>query len=440
MTTLIRHATLVNEGECHKGSLLISEGRISAIVRDGDMDMENAQVIDAQGAFLLPGVIDEHVHMREPGLTRKATMESETRAAAAGGVTSVLDMPNVVPQTTTLERWEERNEMGARNCHVNYAFYLGATNDNLEEILRLDPSRIPGVKLFMGSSTGNMLVDREDALRKIFAQCPTLLMTHCEDTKRINCRMAELQMRFGDDPEVCHHPQIRDVEACFASTALAVRLAQQTGARLHVAHITTEKELSLFQSGNSKITAEVCLPHLWFSSEDYERLGTRIKCNPAVKSLSDREALRRALNDGTILTVATDHAPHLLEEKQGGCRKAASGMPMVQFSLPAMLTLASQGVLPIERVVELMCHAPARLFGIEQRGFLRPGYWADLVLVRPQSWQVTSDIVESLCGWSPLEGQELTWRVERTWVNGQQVWNGKHADTAILGQPLRFSH
>ena len=438
MKTVIRHATILNEGERYEASLLIGAGIIEHIEREGDISLPGAEVVDARGCLLIPGVIDDHVHMREPGLTHKATMDSETCAAAAGGVTTVMDMPNTIPQTTTIQTWQEKMQIGAQHCHVNYAFYLGATNDNLEEIRQVDATRVPGIKLFMGSSTGNMLVDDEETLRRIFRQSPTLVMTHCEDTGRINRRMAEMQALYGDDPDVGHHPDIRDAEACYASTALAVRMARETGARLHVAHITTERELALFSSDNAQITAEACVAHLLFCRKDYARLGTRIKCNPAIKETSDRNALRLALNDGRITTVATDHAPHQLSEKQGGCRRAASGMPMVQFSLPAMMTLADEGILPHQRVVELMCHAPARLFDIEGRGFIREGYQADLTLLRHTPWEVTSDCIQSLCGWSPMEGQTLAWHVERTWVNGQMVWDGQTVNRNVRGQAVTF--
>ena len=438
MKTVIRHATILNEGERYEASLLIGAGIIEHIEREGDISLPGAEVVDARGCLLIPGVIDDHVHMRDPGLTHKATMDSETCAAAAGGVTTVMDMPNTIPQTTTIQTWQEKMQIGAQHCHVNYAFYLGATNDNLEEIRRVDATRVPGIKLFMGSSTGNMLVDDEETLRQIFRQSPTLVMTHCEDTRRINRRMAEMQALYGDDPDVGHHPDIRDAEACYASTALAVRMARETGARLHVAHITTERELALFSSDNAQITAEACVAHLLFCRKDYARLGTRIKCNPAIKETSDRNALRLALNDGRITTVATDHAPHQLSEKQGGCRRAASGMPMVQFSLPAMMTLADEGILPHQRVVELMCHAPARLFDIEGRGFIREGYQADLTLLRHTPWEVTSDCIQSLCGWSPMEGQTLAWHVERTWVNGQMVWDGQTVNRNVRGQAVTF--
>lgn len=435
---IIRNATIVNEGERFTGSLVVKDGLIAEILRDTELPADD-EVIDATGLYLLPGVIDDHVHMREPGLTQKADMDTETRAAAAGGVTSVMDMPNVKPQTTSLELLEERYRLGAQKCHVNFGFYLGATSDNLEDIKHVDVTRVPGVKLFMGSSTGNMLVDDEKALRDIFASCPTLLMTHCEDTDRINRRMKEAQAQYGDDPQVVHHPDIRDRVACLQSTSLAVRLARETGVRLHVAHLTTSDELELFSPNDPKITAEACVAHLLWSREDYSRLGALIKCNPAIKEASDRDALRHALNDGRIRVIGTDHAPHQLSEKQGGCKRAMSGMPMVQFSLPSMLGLVDEGVISLERMVELMCHNPASLLRINRRGHLRKGYHADLVLVRPNApWQVTEECILSKCGWSPRLGDTLNWQVERTWVNGQLVWDGQQVDTGVLGQPVQI--
>lgn len=438
MKTIIQHATVVNEGEQFKASLLICNGIIERIEPNEDINELNATIVDAKGAWLLPGVIDDHVHMRDPGLTHKATMQSETEAAAAGGVTSVIDMPNVLPQTTSIALLNERYKMAKGKCHVNYAFYLGATLENIEDIKQSNQSHIPGVKLFMGSSTGNMLVDDEQQLRRIFDECPTLLMTHCESASRINERTNEAQKKYGEDPNVTHHPEIRDEEACYQSTALAVKLAKEYHTQLHVAHVTTARELGLFSADEPHITAEACVPHLIFSQEDYETLGTRIKCNPAIKSAKDREALRKALNNGIITLVATDHAPHLLNEKRGGCIKAVSGMPMVQFSLPTMLTLSDEGVLSMERVVELMCHAPAKRFCIKKRGFIREGYKADLVLVRQKPHIVTDHEVKSICGWTPLNGKNLNWKVEQTWVNGKLVWNGKDIDPSFCGEPLEF--
>lgn len=435
----IKNATIVNEGRRYQASVSINDGRIVEInCHPHSKESGDNVAIDATGMFLLPGVIDGHVHMREPGLTHKATMESETRAAARGGVTTLFDMPNVIPQTTTLKLLKERYELAEHQCHVNYGFYLGATNDNIGEIKQLDTTACPGIKLFMGSSTGGMLVDKEASLRQIFRSSPSLIMTHCEDTARINANMAEIKRQYGEDPDVRYHPVIRDHEACYQSTELAVRLAKEEGARLHVAHITTAKELELFEPDNERITAEVCVPHLLFTDKDYETLGTRIKCNPAIKTAADRDALRKALTDGRIRTVSTDHAPHLLSEKEGGCCKAMSGMPMVQFSLPSMLGLTTNGVLSIERLVELMCHNPARLYGIEKRGFVREGYWADLTLVRQNSWEVTKDCIESRCGWSPLEGRTLNWQVEKTWVNGNLVWDGTSVSQQPQGKRVYF--
>ena len=437
MNFAIKVVVVVNEGEAFLGSVCVENGVISQITTSSK-ELEEKDF--KEKLFLLPGIIDDHVHMRDPGLTHKADMDTETCAAAAGGVTTVLDMPNVSPQTTTLSLLEERYKIAARKCHVNYGFFLGATNDNLQEIRNVDVHRVPGVKLFMGSSTGNMLVDKEEALRNIFRHCPTLLMTHCEDTNRINQRMAEAKALYGEDPDVIHHPEIRDAEACYQSTELAVRFAKETGARLHVAHVTTARELDLFSPNNKQITTEACVAHLLFTDQDYTTLGSRIKCNPAIKSIADRQALRQALSDGRITVVGTDHAPHLLSEKEGGCCKAMSGMPMVQFSLPAMLSLVDEGVLTIQRMVELMSHNPARLFGIEKRGFIREGYHADLVLVRPNTpWQVTKEIILSRCGWSPLEGRTFRWHVERTYVNGQQVWDGKQINPSVLGQAASFN-
>lgn len=438
MKTLIQHATVVNEGEQFEASLLLHNGIIERIERNATIEDSDATVIEAKGLFLLPGAIDDHVHMRDPGLTHKATFETETSAAAAGGVTSVMDMPNVIPQTTSLKLIEERYKAAEGRCRVNYAFYLGATSDNIEDILHADTPNIPGVKLFMGSSTGNMLVDNEQGLRRIFRECPTILMTHCESSERINKRTKEVQKEFGEDPCIIHHPEIRDEEACYQSTALAVQLAKESGTRLHVAHLSTARELELFTTEKPHITAEACVPHLIFTQDDYHTLGTRIKCNPSIKREEDRDALRQALNDGRISLIATDHAPHLLREKQGGCVKAVSGMPMIQFSLPAMLTLADEGILSIERVVELMCHAPARVFGIKQRGFIREGYKADLVLVRPTLHTITDQEVKSICGWTPLNGKTLNWSVEHTWVNGQLAWDGKEVNASAWGEALEF--
>lgn len=439
MKTLLQNATIVNEEESFTGSLLIEDDRISQISRTGNISSAGAEVIEAEGCLLLPGVIDDHVHFREPGLTRKATMHTESMAAAAGGVTSVLDMPNVIPQTTTIDLLKERQRLGREEMHVNHAFFLGATNDNLEQVKRLDTASSPGVKLFMGSSTGNMLVDREETMRKLFSECPSLIMAHCEDTARINRRAEEYRALYGEDPCVQYHSEIRDEEACWESSRLAASLATETGARLHIAHISTMEELTL-ASPESGITLEVCVPHLLYSTDDYGRLGSRIKCNPSVKSPRHRRALREALSSGAVTTIGTDHAPHLLSEKEGGALKAVSGMPMVQFSLVSMLTLADEGVLTKERLVRLMCHNPATLFGISQRGFLREGYKADITLVRPCRHTIEKEEILSLCGWSPREGDTVGYEVLGTWVNGQRVWDGKSVRTDVKGEALRFVH
>ena len=440
MKTLIKGGTLVNEGRLFDGSIVVEDSRIAKIVEGNHTpDASYDEVIDASGCFVLPGIIDDHVHFREPGLTAKADIDTESQAAAAGGVTTYFDMPNTVPQTTTLEALEEKYALGAEKSHVNYAFFLGATNDNVALFSQLDKRRVPGIKLFMGSSTGNMLVDRQEALNQIFASADMPIMVHCEDTGIINRNMAAAKEKYGDDPNVTHHPEIRSAEACYESTHLAVTLAKKHHARLHVAHLTTARELELF-GDDPNITAEATVSHLFFCDRDYSLLGTRIKCNPAIKSERDREALREALNDGRISVVGTDHAPHLLSQKEGGCAKAASGMPMVQFSLVTMLELVDQGVLSLERLVELMCHHPATLFGVRHRGFLREGYQADIVLVRPNTgWTVTKELILSKCGWSPMEGHMYLWRVERTLCNGHTVWQQGRVDTSYIGQPVEFS-
>ena len=440
MTTLVKGGTIVNEGRTFNGSLVIEDERITQII-EGNHTPEASydEVIDASGCFVLPGVIDDHVHFREPGLTEKADMESESRAAAAGGVTTYFDMPNTVPQTTTLEALEEKFALAATKSHVNYSFFFGATNDNASLFPRLDIHRIPGIKLFMGSSTGNMLVDRREALESIFSTAPLPIMAHCEDTDIINSNMAKARRRYGDDPQVTHHPEIRSEEACYESSRLAVELAVKHHARLHIAHLTTAKELDLLSTSPDNITAEATVAHLYFSDRDYQDLGTRIKCNPAIKTEHDREALREALNDGRIAVIGTDHAPHLLSQKEGGCARAASGMPMIQFSLVTMLELVDQGVLSLERLVELMCHNPARLFEVRQRGFIREGYQADIVIVRPDTgWIVTKDCIQSRCGWSPMEGHMYLWRVERTLCNGHTVYEQGRVDASYVGQSVAF--
>jgi len=445
MRTVIEGGTIVNEGRTFDGTLVIEDGTIITIAPVGTIVPVNPTdtIIDARGCFILPGIIDDHVHFREPGLTGKADMDTESRAAAAGGVTTFFDMPNTQPQTTTLEALEEKFRLARQKSHVNYSFFYGATNDNVDSFAQLDIHRIPGIKLFMGSSTGNMLVDRRESLERIFRSTPLPLMAHCEDTDIINRNMEAAKAKYGDDPKVIHHPEIRSTEACYESTRLAVELARKYHTRFHLAHVSTAKELELFNSQlstlNSQLSVEVTPSHLYFSDRDYDRLGTRIKCNPAIKSERDREALQQALCDGRITVIGTDHAPHLLSQKEGGCAKAASGMPMIQFSLVTMLEMVDQGILTIERLVELMCHNPARLFEVRQRGFIRPGYRADLVIVRPNTgWTVTPSVIQSKCGWSPMEGHTYLWRVERTLCNGHTVYVDGKVDTDYIGEEVVF--
>lgn len=442
MKTLIYGATIVNEGRSFKGCITLENDLIASVtegdaVPEGHFDLR----LNAEDCVVMPGVIDDHVHFREPGLTAKADLESESRAAAYGGVTTFFEMPNTLPQTTTLETLNQKLELAQGKSHVNYSFFFGATNQNAHLFERLDPKRVPGIKLFMGASTGNMLVDRLETLEKIFKNVPLPIMTHCEDTQLINQNMAEAKRLYGDDPAVEHHPAIRSAEACYHSSALAVELATKYGAQLHVAHLTTARELSLF-GHNPRITAEAVIAHLWFCDADYRTRGTQIKCNPAVKTSVDRDALRAALTDGRISVVATDHAPHLVSDKIGGCAKAASGMPMVQFSLPAMLELCEKGVLTIERMVELMCHAPARLFAVSKRGFIKPGYKADLAIVRcGEPWTVTKDCVQSKCQWSPMEGEKFRWRVVQTICNGHLLLDKDGTfDAQYRGEEVAFCH
>ncbi len=445
MKTIIRNATIVNEGRQFVGSVVIEGEYIQQVIEGDDSTQAYDLEIDATGLYLFPGVIDDHVHFREPGMTYKADIGSESRAAAAGGVTSYMEMPNTNPPTTTLDLLEEKFQIAAQDSRVNYSFYFGATNDNVDTLPILDRTRVPGVKVFMGSSTGNMLVDRQESLYRIFATSPLLLMAHCESTNVIEANIRAFKKRYKgqNDFPVRYHSRIRSVEACYESSALAVQMAKETGARLHIAHVSTAKELELFEKKpieEKKITAEAVIAHLMFSTEDYDTLGTRIKCNPAVKTPEDRAALREALTNGLIDVVATDHAPHLENEKLGGALKAASGMPMIQFSLVSMLELSEMEVLPIERIPDLMSHNPAKLFRIEKRGFIRPGYYADLTLVDPEAnWQVREGRYYTKCGWTPMDERFFKWRVRRTIINGITVFSDGVVVDGVRGKELRFS-
>lgn len=441
--TQIKNAIIVNEGRRFLGTLVIDDDRIDEIIEGADSEpiIPVDKTIDGTGCYVLPGIIDDHVHFRDPGLTHKGDFCSESRAAAAGGVTTVFDMPNCIPQTTTEEVFQEKVQIAASKSVVNYGLFFGATAGNAYELGKLNPRKVAGIKLFMGSSTGNMLVDNERSLKAIFESTQLPVMTHCEDTSIINANMAKAKALYGDDPDICHHPEIRSEEACYQSTALAIRLARKANARLHVAHISTARELELFNDNDNSITAEVCVGHLMFCDEDYKKLASRIKVNPAIKTKADRDALRKALSSGKIYTIGTDHAPHTISEKVGGCAKAASGMPIIQFSLVSMLELVDKGVLSLEQLVCLMCHNPANLLQIEGRGYIREGYKADIVMVRPNTpWLLTPNRIQSKCNWSPLEGHVFHWRVERTICNGFSIFNRGHiTDEKFRGQAVCYN-
>lgn len=445
MRKLIQGGTIVNEGRSFIGSLIIENDCIIEIIENNETPRgEFDKIVNATGCFVLPGVIDDHVHFREPGLTEKADIESESRAAAYGGVTSYFEMPNTNPQTTTLEALQDKWERAKQSSFVNYSFFIGATNANYKLFSQLDIHAIPGIKLFMGASTGNMLVDRREALEQTFRTAAELnlpVMTHCEDSGIINENMKVAKERFGEDPDITHHWEIRSAKACWASSQLAVELARKYKTQLHIAHISTEKELSLANQAEDegRITLEAVIAHIAFSNEDYLTKKTLIKCNPSVKTNTDRTAIRKALTDGRISVIGTDHAPHLLSQKQGGCSKAASGMPMIQFSLVTMLELVDEGVLTIEKMVELMSHAPARLFRIDQRGFLRKGYKADITIVAPnQAWIVNEDCIQSKCKWSPMMGHTYQWRVLHTFCNGHHLLNNGEFDNTEHGERITF--
>ena len=434
---LIRNATIINEGASTKGSVLIKNDRIDTIFHGAIPEeiCNRSEIIEADNLYLMPGVIDDQVHFREPGLAHKGTILSESRAAIAGGVTSYMEMPNTNPQTTSIAAWNRKCEYAQDKSYANYAFYLGATNDNLAELKKADSKHLCGIKVFMGSSTGNMLVDDKKTLQAIFAEIDMLIATHCEKESIIRDNIDVHRKKYGDDVPLKYHPLIRSEEACYQSSAEAIELADKYGARLHVLHLSTAKETTLFDAkplSEKKITGETCVHHLWFTDKDYERLGTRIKWNPAVKTKKDRDQLRKALLLGKLDVVATDHAPHTLAEKEGGALVAASGGPLVQHSLQMMMQLVSEGVFTTEHVVEKMCHAPASLFGVKERGFIREGYFADLVLVNPNApYTVSTDNILYKCGWSPLQDETLSSTIQTTILNGKIVFN----NGLVLGEP-----
>ncbi len=441
---LIKNAKIVNNGAIIDGFVLVRGGVIRAVAEgDPGVEQDQSEVIDADGRYLIPGIIDDQVHFREPGLTHKAEIATESKAAVAGGVTSYMEMPNTKPQATTIEELERKYDRASEVSMANYSFYLGATNDNINEIKKLEPGRNCGVKVFMGSSTGNMLVDNRRSLEKIFAESPTLIATHCEDETTIRKNTDEQRARFGEDIPVHMHPVIRSEEACYLSSSLAVELARKHQSRLHILHISTARELELFEQGTDfdrkSITAEVCIHHLWFHDEDYERKGTLIKWNPAIKTKHDRDSLVAALLNDKIDVIATDHAPHTIEEKQSKYFESPSGGPMVQHALVAMLELVHKNKLTIEKVVEKMCHAPARLFGVKGRGFIEPGYQADLVLVdMEQEWTVANKNIYYKCGWSPFTGETFHSKVSHTWVNGKLVYRDGLFNEMVRGERLEF--
>jgi len=446
--TLIKNARIVNEGQVFDGNLLLHEGRIHSILSaDEALPAEVRQTIDAAGRTVIPGVVDDQVHFREPGLTHKADIYSESRAAVAGGITSFMEMPNTVPQTTTIVELEEKYKTASEKSVSNYGFYLGATNDNIDEIRKLAPGQAPGVKIFMGSSTGNMLVDNDKTLEAIFADSPVLIATHCEDEAIIRSQTEIYRKKYGEEVPIACHPKIRSEKACYLSSARAVELAVRHKARLHVLHISTKKELELFNNSlpadRKQITAEVCVHHLWFTDSDYAERGTRIKWNPAVKTEGDREGLRAGLMDNYLDVIATDHAPHTAEEKDNTYFKAPSGGPLVQHALPAMMELSKQGLIDLPVLVEKMCHSPARIFKVQDRGFIRQGYFADLVILEDAKWTVSKDNILYKCGWSPFEGESFSTRVAYTLVNGKVVykWDGRKHRVAdgTTGMRLQFN-
>ncbi|MCK0179635.1 dihydroorotase [Flavobacteriaceae bacterium S0862] len=439
---LIKNARIVNEGCITKGDILIEDEFIVQIEKS--IDSPEAQIIDAKNKYVLPGVIDDQVHFREPGLTHKATIATESRAAAAGGITSFIEMPNTNPQTTTIEKLENKFEIASKTSFVNYSFMFGGTNDNLEEILKVDSKNVAGLKLFLGSSTGNMLVDNPEVLEKIFSSTNLLISVHCEDEATIRKNTKLYTDKYGDDIPIKYHPIIRSEEACYLSSSKAIELAKKTGARLHVFHLSTGKETNLFTNKiplkDKKITAEVCIHHLWFSDKDYEEKGTYIKWNPAVKTEADRSQLWEALLDDRLDVIATDHAPHTLEEKNNVYTKAPSGGPLVQHALVAMFEAYHKGKISIEKLVEKMCHNPAILFQVEKRGYIKEGYFADIIIVDDNNpWTVSKDNVLYKCKWSPFEGTTFKSRVTHTLVNGQLVYENSNFYEVNAAKRLTFS-
>lgn len=446
MKTLIKNATIINEGLKFTGSVLISGEKIEKVfphILPANFDFTNVAIIDAKGQFLIPGVIDDQVHFREPGLTHKGEIKTESQAAVAGGVTTFMEMPNTNPQSVTQNELQKKYDRAAEVSAANYSFYMGATNDNLDEVLKTDPTKVCGIKVFMGSSTGNMLVDDEAILSEIFRNAPALVATHCEDETTIQKNIKIARERYGENVPISRHAHIRSDDACFKSSSKAIEFASKFDTRLHILHLSSAKEMSLFSSGNvrdKKITAEVCVHHLWFDERDYIKHGTRIKWNPAIKTVKDKEALWEALLSDKIDVIATDHAPHTAEEKNNSYFKAPAGGPLVQHSLVAMLEMSKKGFITIEKVIQKMCHAPADLFRIVDRGYIREGYFADLVLIDPNSsWVVSPENILCKCGWSPFEGTEFSNKVVSTFVNGNLIYNQNVVSESIKSSRLIFT-
>lgn len=443
-TTLIKNAKIVNEGTIFNGDILIEGSYIKEIAPLISPKSPDVMVYDAEGKYVLPGVIDDQVHFREPGLTHKGNIETESRAAIAGGITSFIEMPNTIPQATTIEYLEQKFEIAAQTSSANYSFMFGGTNDNLEEILKVDSKTVAGLKIFLGSSTGNMLVDNPLVLEKIFKSTDMVISVHCEDEDTIRENLQAHVDEFGDDIPIKYHPIIRSEEACYLSSSQAIALAKKTGARLHVFHLSTGKETNLFTNKvplkDKKITAEVCIHHLWFSDEDYDKKGTLIKWNPAVKTKGDRDQLWKALLDDRIDVIATDHAPHTKDEKNNVYTSAPSGGPLVQHALPAMLEMFHKEKISLEKIVEKMCHNPAILFQVEKRGYVKEGYFADLVLVDLNNpWTVTKDNILYKCGWSPFEGATFKSRITHTFLNGTLVYHNAKFSAVKAAQRLTFN-
>ncbi len=446
MKTLIKDASIVNEGKIFSGSILIENGLISEIFTGSTDDFkdDNTEVISAKGKYIIPGLIDDQVHFREPGLTHKGDIYTESRAAVAGGITSFMEMPNTNPQTTTIELLEEKFNIAAKNSIANYSFFIGATNDNITQLLAADSSITAGIKIFMGSSTGNMLVDNHGVLNEIFSKAKLLIATHCEDEQTIKDNLALYKAKYGDDIPFEVHHLIRSEEACYKSSSFAVGLAKKHNTRLHILHISSASEVALFENNvplsQKRITAEACTHHLWFTNEDYKEKGRWIKWNPAVKTAKDRDAVWKGILENNIDIIATDHAPHTIEEKEGSYLKAPSGGPLVQHALPAMLQMVKQGRITLERAIEKMCHAPAVCFSMEKRGFIRKGYHADLVMVDLNDpWTVEKSNILYKCGWSPFEGTTFDAKVNATWVNGTLVYKNGSVIENRAAQQIIFS-